>query len=207
MRQLLCILIILAHVNCIAQDSLFVKIEGGSHSPVNGEEIDRKEAILDASMKVDRKLNFNIILMIERENYTITDLGYDSDSIYNIILEGNVPLMGGNPTYVRVVGEKKPPRRSVKADSNRAVIDAKMKAMAIDTLDIENMIDSEYYIVSPVGYVNDSTYQIILEGWAVRIDRAELSDYAKGGAIVLWALAAVAGAVLLYSGIETLNAD
>jgi len=204
-KKMLSILVILAHVNCFAQDSLYVKIEGSSQPPVNGENIDREEAILDARMKVDRKLNFNIIMMIERENYTKTDLGYDSDSTYNIILEGNVPLIGGNSVYVRIVGENIPPKSSVKVDSTQAHINAKMKAMAIDTLDIEDMFDSEYYIITNVGYVNDSTYQCILEGWALKEEKTDWSGYAIGGSIAVGVLAVIAAGVFVYMIAQTLK--
>jgi len=185
-------------MNCYAQDFFQVRLEGQSQLPVDGQKIDREEAITDAMNKVDRKLNFNIILMLEREEYTIIDKGYDKDSLYHIILQGDAALIGGNSQYIRITGEKSPVKNVLRIDHALAFQNAKQKGMNIDTLDIEEMIDSKYYIVSPVGYINDSTYQLILEGWAARVDPAEFSDYAKGVAIILAVLAAAAVAVIVY---------
>jgi len=198
MNKFLRIILIFAYMNCYAQDFFQVRLEGQSQLPVDGQKIDREEAITDAMNKVDRKLNFNIILMLEREEYTIIDKGYDKDSLYHIILQGDAALIGGNSQYIRITGEKSPVKNVLRIDHALAFQNAKQKGMNIDTLDIEEMIDSKYYIVSPVGYINDSTYQLILEGWAARVDPAEFSDYAKGVAIILAVLAAAAVAVIVY---------
>jgi len=113
-------------------------------------------------------------------------------------LQGDAALIGGNSQYIRITGEKSPVKNVLRIDHALAFQNAKQKGMSIDTLDIEEMIDSKYYIVSPVGYINDSTYQLILEGWAARVDPAEFSDYAKGVAIILAVLAAAAVAVIVY---------
>jgi hypothetical protein len=79
-------------MNCYAQDSLYVRILGLSTPPVDGEERDRQEAILDAKEKALSQQSeeeiFDIKGLIENEKYTITDRGYTKDSTYQVILEG-----------------------------------------------------------------------------------------------------------------------
>jgi hypothetical protein len=68
----------------------------------------------------------------------------------------------------------------------------------MDTLDTEEMFELQKYFISQQGYVNDSTYQITLEGWAEKVEPADAAHYAKVSLIVVFGVAAAVLALGLY---------
>ena len=113
--SLIIIVFLLFSIPIIAQDVIWVSVQGISDGFRNSKQQDRDEAIMDAKLKAIEKAGVNVKSITEVENFVlkrdwieskaeayllpgfqIIDIGYGEDGLYHVVFTGSVAPKGKN---------------------------------------------------------------------------------------------------------------